>query len=198
MPSARTRLGLEVGFIILVAVGAGLAEVDVPLIVLLIGLAWLLAAFVEWTAWQESAGAGAPEGDVAVPTATDVLEAAGDLGEEEAVSQAVEPRDAAPEVHEPAAAVAATEDAPPQPPVEDTTPVAPSGNDGPREWNIWYLERILHERAGDDVLRNEERVALLRYLREFASADGLLPVAFDDLVRESFDELLGLPAGGGR
>jgi len=42
---------------------------------------------------------------------------------------------------------------------------------------------------------DEERCYLLIYLRQFASADGMLPVRFDPLVREAFAELLGtLPA----
>ena len=31
---------------------------------------------------------------------------------------------------------------------------------------------------------------MLLHLRPFASAEGILPVSFDDLVRESFGELL--------
>ena len=45
---------------------------------------------------------------------------------------------------------------------------------------------MAREQAGD----NEELSYLLMYLREFASADGLLPADFDVLVRESFGDLL--------
>ncbi len=38
--------------------------------------------------------------------------------------------------------------------------------------------------------RQEEWSALLIHLREFANADGDLPVEFDSLVRESFGGLL--------
>jgi hypothetical protein len=58
----------------------------------------------------------------------------------------------------------------------------------PREWNIWDLERAA--RAADDQERQEERSALLIHLREFANADGDLPVEFDALVRESFAGVL--------
>jgi hypothetical protein len=34
----------------------------------------------------------------------------------------------------------------------------------------------------------------LHYLREYAGPDGMLPLDFDGLVRESFGELLGTPA----
>jgi hypothetical protein len=60
----------------------------------------------------------------------------------------------------------------------------------PRTWNIWELERLAQARSGDDPLRDEEWGYLLMYLREFASPEGLLPVDFDSLVRESFGELI--------
>jgi hypothetical protein len=62
---------------------------------------------------------------------------------------------------------------------------------GPRAWNLWELERIARERSGEDALRDEERSFMLMYLRDFASADGSLPADFDDLVRESFGDVLG-------
>jgi hypothetical protein len=62
--------------------------------------------------------------------------------------------------------------------------------EGPREWNLWELERLAREQAGSDAVRDEERSFLLMYLREFADADGLLPVDFDGLVRDSFGDLL--------
>jgi hypothetical protein len=61
---------------------------------------------------------------------------------------------------------------------------------GPREWNLWDLERRAREQVGRDPLRDEERGALFVYLREYAAPDGMLPVDFDELVRESFGELL--------
>jgi hypothetical protein len=73
---------------------------------------------------------------------------------------------------------------PPVPPVSEQRDVAP------REWNLWDLERIAREHAADDVVRNEERAYLLMYLREFATADGILPADFDGLVRESFGDAL--------
>lgn len=67
---------------------------------------------------------------------------------------------------------------------------APRAN-GPRRWNLWDLERVAREGEGTDAARDEERVALLMELRQFASADGMLPESFDGLVRESFSELIG-------
>jgi hypothetical protein len=67
-----------------------------------------------------------------------------------------------------------------------------SRRSGPREWNVWELERIARDTAGDDVVRDEERAFLLLYLREFASPEGLLPADFDGVVRESFGDVLDL------
>jgi hypothetical protein len=62
---------------------------------------------------------------------------------------------------------------------------------GPRQWNLWDLERLTREHAGSDVAQDEERQFLLMYLREFADSSGLLPLDFDGLVRDSFGELVG-------
>ena len=62
---------------------------------------------------------------------------------------------------------------------------------GPRQWNLWDLERLTREHAGGDVAQDEERQFLLMYLREFADSAGLLPLDFDGLVRDSFGELVG-------
>ena len=59
-----------------------------------------------------------------------------------------------------------------------------------QEWSLWELERLARERAGEDAERDVEWGYLLVYLREFASPDGLLPVDFDALVRESFADLI--------
>jgi hypothetical protein len=67
----------------------------------------------------------------------------------------------------------------------------------PRRWNLWDLERLSREHAGRDEVRDEERSFLLMYLRDFAGPDGLLPVDFDGLVRDSFGDLVG-QAGGRR
>jgi outer membrane biosynthesis protein TonB len=80
----------------------------------------------------------------------------------------------------------------PVPAAPEPSTVVPIGvGAGPRRWNLWDLERLTREHAGGDVARDEERQFLLMYLREFADADGLLPVDFDGLVRDSFGELVG-------
>jgi hypothetical protein len=63
-------------------------------------------------------------------------------------------------------------------------------NDGPREWNLWELERVARAHATGDVARDEERSYLLMYLREFAGPDGVLPADFDGLIRDAFGDVL--------
>jgi hypothetical protein len=80
---------------------------------------------------------------------------------------------------------------PPAEPERPREPVAlPPAKSVPRVWNVWDLERKARESAGADTARDEERSFLLMYLREFAAADGVLPVEFDPLVRETFGGLV--------
>jgi hypothetical protein len=76
-----------------------------------------------------------------------------------------------------------------QPEPQTVVPIGVSSM--PRQWNLFELERLTRESAGDDVARDEERQFLLMYLREFADSDGQLPIDFDGLVRDSFGELVG-------
>jgi hypothetical protein len=71
-----------------------------------------------------------------------------------------------------------------------TLPLPPT----PREWNLWELERLTRDRAGEDQARDVEWGYLVVYLRDFARPDGTLPAEFDDLVRESFAEILATGA----
>jgi hypothetical protein len=73
----------------------------------------------------------------------------------------------------------------PEPEPEPVTPERPLE----REWNIWDLERLAREQAGDTA-RDQEWAALFMHLRQFANADGVLPTQFDGLVRESFSRLI--------
>jgi hypothetical protein len=59
-----------------------------------------------------------------------------------------------------------------------------------QEWNLWELERLTRERGGEDPTRDVEWGYLVVYLRDFARPDGTLPTEFDDLVRESFGDLI--------
>jgi hypothetical protein len=58
-------------------------------------------------------------------------------------------------------------------------------------WNLWQIDRALR----DSGAVTEEQEFLLMYLRDYAGPDGSLPVDFDALVRESFGDVLGTPAG---
>jgi hypothetical protein len=84
---------------------------------------------------------------------------------------------------------------PPPPPEPAPVPAAPAFQApptpprAPREWNLWELERRAREQAGD-AARDEEWTALFVHLRQYATAEGVLPTEFDDLVRESFAELI--------
>ena len=60
-----------------------------------------------------------------------------------------------------------------------------------RVWNVWEIDRALR----DTGAVTEEQEFLLIYLRDYAGPDGSLPVDFDELVRESFGDVLGTPAG---
>jgi hypothetical protein len=67
----------------------------------------------------------------------------------------------------------------PQPPTRLPSP--------PRHWNVWAIEEAIRARGEEQA---EELSYLLVYLREYAAPDGSLPLDFDDLVRESFGDLL--------
>jgi hypothetical protein len=80
----------------------------------------------------------------------------------------------------------------PLPAAAEPETVVPIGvGAGPREWNLWDLEKLVRAHAGRDEARDEERSFLLMYLRDFAGPDGMLPIDFDGLVRDSFGDLVG-------
>lgn len=54
------RFAVEAGFLILLAVGAGLADLRPALIVAIMAGAWLLVSLLEWAIWRGQAGAAAP------------------------------------------------------------------------------------------------------------------------------------------
>jgi hypothetical protein len=102
---------------------------------------------------------------------------------------APEPQPPMPEPTPPAPELRAVLTAEPEPePAVDPEPAVARIplNGAPREWNVWELERL----ARDGEARDEELGFLLLELRQFANADGRLPVSFDPVVRESFGELL--------
>ena len=142
----------------------------------------------------------APVGEVAAePAPEEEHEPAAELEREPDVQPETEPQ------REPEAGEAAPRpllvEAPParEPPPPEEPPSRPAVVDlplrGARGWNLWDLERRARERAGIDPAREEEWAALFVHLREYASPDGMLPPEFDELVRESFAELLAAGRG---
>ena len=102
------------------------------------------------------------------------------------------PEPAPAEERPPLAAVPEPEPEPEPEPVPAASTVVPIGvGAAPQRWNLWDLERLSREHSGADATLNEERTFLLMYLREFADPDGLLPLDFDRLVRDTFGDLVG-------
>ena len=59
-----------------------------------------------------------------------------------------------------------------------------------RGWDIWQLSELVQETPGQDPAREEERRQILYYLREHAAVDGRIPPEFEDLVLETFGDLI--------
>jgi hypothetical protein len=131
-----------------------------------------------------------------------VMEA--DATRDHVVGEEEEAEPAAPELHEPVLAKEApsAEVRPPLRPVPPSpsfaSEPAPREDDavvhlaararGPRTWNLWELERLAREEFKGETL--EQSQYLFIHLRQFARADGQLPLEFDELVRDSFGGLL--------
>jgi outer membrane biosynthesis protein TonB len=174
------RFLVEAAFIALVAALAWYEDVPKPALLAAIAGAWFLVALAEWllSRREREAPAGARHVPGTEPAATDMPPPA-------QVVPLPAPEPEPPPVAEP-------EPEPEPPPAAEPEPVVtlPASAE-PREWNLWELERVTREAAGADAARDEERSFLLMYLREFADPDGMLPVTFDPLVRETFGDVLG-------
>ena len=211
MPVVGSRFLIEAGFIIAVAVIAGVERLSTGWIIAVVAIAWIIVAIVEIVVW-------ARRSDVRRDSAVESSESFEPQAEEPTfvapVRVRVQPpvearRESEPESEperEPAPApspepsrIAAVPSPPPEPEPEPELEPEPvparvvafiPANEGPREWNLWELERAARDHATDDVVRNEERSYLLMYLREFAGPDGILPTDFDGLVRDAFGDVL--------
>jgi hypothetical protein len=210
VPSARIRFAAEAAFLVLVALGLGLARFDPIIIAVVLLVAWVLVAFLERASAKEAARVSTAVGEeslsmppphveqidaepaqppvVAKPESMAESEPEPTVSERSAraiLASAPPPLPAekpkAPSKPSPPRAAPAPPPPPPPPPEPEPVPVF-SGP--PREWNLWELQRAARD-AGDDD-RHEEWSAILIHLREFANADGDLPLEFDGLVRESF------------
>ena len=209
MPVVGSRFLIEAGFIIAVAVIAGIERLSAWSIIAVVASAWIIVAIVEIVVWARQAG-------VRQDSAVESSESFEPQAEEPTfvapvrvrVQPGVEPRrepepeperEREPEpspIPEPSRIASVPQPPPELEPEPEPEPVPARvvafipANEGPREWNLWELERAARDHATDDVVRNEERSYLLMYLREFAGPDGILPADFDGLVRDVFGDVL--------
>jgi hypothetical protein len=202
VPVVGSRFFIEAGFIIAVAVVAGIERLGTWSIIGLVAVAWLIVAVVEIVIWARQVAARQPRTlEVPEPPPAPALPprervVARSPAPHREPAAPPEPQVRRPEPAEPPRIVAVpslpAEPEPAPEPVPEPVPVVAflPVNDAPREWNLWELERAARDHATDDVARNEERSYLLIYLREFAGPDGTLPTDFDGLVRDAFGDLL--------
>jgi len=185
------RFLLEATFLVLVAVGAGLAGLQAVWIGVVMFGAWLLVALVERGGSRRGRASAAP------PEAERELEP--ELQPEPDPEPAPEPTPEPEPEPERRPELAAVPPPPPEPEPEPEPDPEPAPavvplvlrDTTPRTWNIWELERLAETMDGDAAA--EERALLLVHLREFANASGDLPVEFDELVRDAFGaDLAGL------
>jgi hypothetical protein len=215
VPSAGVRFAGETAFLILVALGLGLAGFDPVVIGVVMFAVWVLVALLE-RASSKAARAAEAAGREPTPEPPPHVERV--EVEPVVVPAAAEPQPQAepepppkPTVSERSArAILASAPPPlppepakptpkrkparrrlvprrPPPPEPEPEPATVSAGP-PREWNLWELQHAVRDAADDP--RHEEWIALLIHLREFANADGDLPIEFDGLVRESFGSIL--------
>ena len=195
------RFLIQAGFIIAVAVVAGIERVGTWSIIGLVAGAWIVVALVELGLWARQArGRRAPASEPEVaqeqPEPTPVVSRPAPRIEPVPVPTPEPPLIAAappPPAPEPEHEPEPEPQPEPEPKPEPAVAYLPV-NEEPREWNLWELERASRDYASDDVARNEERAYLLMYLREFAGPDGILPADFDGLVRDAFGDLLRVVA----
>jgi outer membrane biosynthesis protein TonB len=175
------RFLVEAAFIALVAALVWYENVAKPVLLAAIAGAWFFVALAEWLLSRRE-----PERPVVIELSSPAAVTPLSEPEPEPAPEP-EPESAAEPEHEPEPE---PEPEPPPPAEEEPVVALPPGPE-PREWNLWELERVTREAAGADAARDEERSFLLMYLREFADQDGVLPVSFDSLVRETFGDVLG-------
>jgi len=59
-----------------------------------------------------------------------------------------------------------------------------------RGWDIWALSELVEGTPDQDPAREEERRQILYHLREHTTVDGRIPPEFEDLVLETFGDLI--------
>jgi hypothetical protein len=203
VPVVGSRFLIEAGFIIAVAVIAGIEQLSTWWIIAVVAGAWIIVAIVEIVVWGRQAGAR--QSQVVEPLEAEapafVAPPTVQVREQPVVDTPREPEpepEPQTEIRQPRIVAVPTPPPEPEPKPEAQPEPEPEpaqvtfigANDGPREWNLWELERAARDNATDDLVRNEERSYLLMYLREFAGPDGILPTDFDGLVRDAFGDVL--------
>ena len=202
MPVVGSRFLIEAGFIIAVAVIAGIERLGTWWIIAVVASAWIIVAIVEIVVWARQVAVHQPH---TVEPSESLAEAPPFVATPPVRVRAEPLVEARPEPErepEPAPSLepprmVAVPPPPPEPEPKAEPEPEPArvvafipASEGPREWNLWELERAARDHATDDVVRNEERSYLLMYLREFAGPDGILPADFDGLVRDAFGDVL--------
>jgi len=164
------RLLVEAVAIVLAAVIAGVRHVGAAGIIAAVAVVWVIVALIEYSLARprERRRRPAPAAPQALPVEEPPSETVRVLPPRPPFEVAVEP------------------ESEPQPEPEPE-PVAAE----PRQWNLWELERAVRDRGEP----SEEQEFLLLYLRDYADPAGLLPLDFDDLVRESFGDTLEAVVG---
>lgn len=202
MKASVIRFLIEAAFIVLIAAAVAIAHLGKLWIALAVGGAWVLVALVERNVQADNSRlregrlgflfgrseAETPEVQPVErelppppPSHVTVLESEPEELEPEPTLQSVPDPPLEPELES---------EAEPEPGVEPQPQVAylPRADGAPREWNVWELERLAREREGQDPAHEEELAFLLVELRQFANADGHLPVTFDPIVRDAFGD----------
>jgi hypothetical protein len=189
------RTAVEAVFLVAVPVVVLVAGKGPTVIIASAAVAYLLVLVFEALVWRNRPQAARPA--AALPAGPAPAEPAPPVEAVPVVEPPLEP----PREPEPEPALPVLEAVPdPEPmPVPEPAPepepepqvVVPFVSATPRQWNLWDLERLSREHAGGNESRDEERSFLLLYLRDFAGPDGMLPIDFDGLVRDSFGDLVG-------
>jgi hypothetical protein len=198
------RFAIGAVFVALIAVGAVLAELEPIVVVALTAAACVLVALVGRAYAREPApvrdkrpaAEDSPSEELAAADLVEVVDVEPEPEPELAVSErsarailasGPPPVQASPQLGPEPEREPAPE--PEREPVPEPEPEPePEPSLAPREWNIWELQHLVRERPDDG--RHEEWAALIASLRDFARVDGTLPGDFDELVRDSFGELL--------
>jgi hypothetical protein len=190
------RTAVEAVFLVAVPVVVLVAGKGPTVIIASAAVAYLLVLVFEALVWRNRPQAARPA--AALPAGPAPAEPAPPVEAVPVVEPPLEP----PREPEPEPALPVLEAVPdPEPmPVPEPAPepepepqvVVPFVSSTPRQWNRWDLERLSREQAVRSETRDEERSFLLMYLRDFAGPDGMLPIDFYGLVRDSFGDLVGV------